>query len=145
MIINKHFFTPIGKMFIQFLKAEVKIDKLNNPEIRKQINKIYHDFGVFQFDSLCKSEDLIYMDLYDILKKYGYIVRDEFFILTGCRTMDQMDRLDDYIKRYREGSLRVELGNNINCFQYIIRQLQQIGVIEAATKGFKLSAYFERI
>lgn len=143
IIINNNFFTLSGECFIRFLKIELLKDSLNTEE-KNIVNRIYKHFGKIQFNYLLISDDYIYMQLYNFLRKYKYICKDEFFILTTCKELNRLEELDDLIISYRNNEIGVlEIMNNVNCYNYITKLLLQLGVLESSSGGYmRLSTYY---
>lgn len=138
--INEELFTDNGKIFVQLLRIILIALKANDATVLRQVQTAYHKIGIVQFRELCKSEEAIYQDLYDYLKIYKHINKDEFFILTSCRAWNQMAKLDEYITQYRTGMItNIEYVSNINCYQYIIATLEDLGVLIKTIDGYELS------
>ena len=142
--IDDNFFTENGKIFVQVLKIILLAFKTGDNTVMRQVLVMYHKIGKIQFAELRNSEEAIYQDLYNFLKKYTHINRDEFFILTSCRARDKIDDLPNYIAHYREGKIKkIEYVSNINCYQYIIGTLEDLGVIIKTNDGYILSTSIE--
>lgn len=128
--IDDNFFTKEGKMFIQFLRFEVNSNDLEQ-SVKNQIEKLMHDFGIIQFKNLMKSDDDIYRDIFQFLKRYGTYDKNEFFMVTHCRKNDCFEKLPVMIELYRSGNIaEIRILNNINSFQYVTKLLQEIGIVE---------------
>ena len=128
--IDPNFFTKEGQYFLQFLRIEMLYGSIDNSEIRVQITKLMSLFGILQFKSLMKSEDQIYGDIYNFLERYSSYDKNEFFFVTHCRKNNLMNSLDEYVTKYRKKEItHIEYANNVNCFQYITRQLIQLGIV----------------
>ena len=138
--IDNNLFTENGKIFVQVLKIILLALKTEDTTIMRQVLVTYHKIGRIQFRELCNSEETIYQDLYDFLKEYKHINRDEFFLLTSCRAWDKMGDLPKYITQYREGKIKdIEYASNVNCYQYIISTLEDLGVLIKTDDGYVLS------
>lgn len=93
---------------------------------------------LFIFNHLVLSDEPIYRDLLNFLRKYNTIDKIEFFLLTDCRKRSCLHLLDDYIYKYRNGIINennIEIINNVNSYQYITNLLQQIGILDKNSTG----------
>ena len=133
--VNNSLFTFEGKCFVQFLKIEKYFNDFNY-EQKEIIKDIFNKFGLIQYRELKNSENYIYNDLVVFLQKYKTIDKYEFFLLTNCRKNNQMNLLDDYIKKYRNDEIEdIEIQKDPNAFQYITKLMLQLGILEENTEG----------
>lgn len=123
----KDFFTIDGKIFVNALMSIPTTDI----EGRKQKIK---EFGYQQLSNLLKCEDEIYYQIVEFLLRYKSIDKVEFFIITtlkGKRT-DIFDAEFDKLIGDKRSGLRNDFiitNKNVNAYNYIIRILEDLGVI----------------
>ena len=135
LIIDEEFFTFHGQCFIQFLKIETIRENFEDDEISKVINRIYHKLSYFQYASLMKSDEVIYKDINDFVVRYGSMDKNEFFIMTTLRKLDEWESLDDTVKQYRAEEIgEIKIVKNVNDYQYITGLLNQYGVLQTKDK-----------
>lgn len=135
--INNSFFTYEGVCFVEFLIIEKNAHDLSIKQ-RTIIERIYKKFGLIIFNHLVLSDEPIYRDLLNFLRKYNTIDKIEFFLLTDCRKKSCLNLLDDYIYKYRNDIINennIEIINNVNSYQYITNLLQQIGILDKNSTG----------
>lgn len=146
LIIDEEFFTFHGQCFIQFLKIETIRENFEDDEISKVINRIYHKLSYFQYASLMKSDEVIYKDIYDFVVRYGSMDKNEFFIMTTLRKLDEWESLDDTVKQYRAEEIgEIKIVKNVNDYQYITGLLNQYGVLQTKDKQQHLTTYYKKL
>lgn len=146
LIIDDDFFTFHGQCFIQFLKIETIREDFEDEEISKIINRIYHKLSYFQYESLLKSDEIVYKDIYDFINRYGSMDKNEFFIMTTLRKSDEWELLDAIIKQYRDDEIgELKIVKNVNDYQYITGLLNEYGVLEIKDKQQQLTTYYKKL
>ncbi|MDB7985235.1 hypothetical protein [Faecalicoccus pleomorphus] len=136
IIINDSLFTKEGLCFAQFLKIDKNKNSFN--DVQKEIvDRIFHKFGLMQFEKLRNGENLIYDDLLVFLKKYKTIDKNEFFILTDSRKENKLNLLEDLVQKYRNHEVDgIEIKHDPNAFQYVTKLLLQLGILKKNQEGF---------
>lgn len=142
----KNFYTGMGRCFIDFLHAYVKVIKLENSEeleSRKQLNIMFEKFGFLQYIELLQSEDDIYTQIFKYLQKFKTIDKHEFFLLTTFRPKrdDKIDEeFENIIRDKRQGNNPdYEIVKHVNSYNYICRLLSSMGVLRPMEKCFVLN------
>jgi len=146
LIIDDDFFTFHGRCFIEFLKIEMVKDKLDDDEISKVINRIFHKLSYFQYASLLESDEAVYKDIAYFVNKYDFMDKSEFFMMTTLRKRNEWESLDKFVKQYRNNEIEeLRIVKNVNDYQYITGLLNQYGVLETRDKRQYFTQYYKKI
>lgn len=127
--------TKLGNDFVEFCSIYVSIMNDQNNYSQEQINAVcdmYRAFIYKFYENVMKSDRAsLYKQIIISLDKYGYLTREEFFILTTkIETGKSEEWLDASIYSFRRGEITIDPKKikNQNAYGYIIPFCCEAGI-----------------
>lgn len=128
--------TEEGERFASFCPMYVQLmeNKENFSQKEIEVVKDMQRAFIYSFlvELLSNDRGGLYKQILKTIDKYGYLTKDEFFIVTTKFQKELSDQwLDDTIMQYRGGELTIDLKNikNKNSYGYIVPFLEEAGVV----------------